>query len=245
MILVDRGTLGASEVFATVLRQKIKAELVGERTFGHAGRQGGADLSSGGRLLFTDAFYTGPDKKPLKEALKPDLLVDERSRTYLEKDVPIGDLILRRGVRRLLGEDGETGSARRLEESRVTAPQPAADPKADAQRSAVPFQALQASRGSALPRGLVGGAGIFYLACDLRRSGSRRGAGREAEAVRKKRRVARRVRIPPRDRGPWPPRRPMAALPSPRPGGRGCGDGPPLSHDGVRVAVVIDDLGPT
>src|SRR5262249_26486057 len=108
VILVDRGTLGAAEVFATVLRQKVKAELVGERTFGHAGRQGAADLSSGGRLLFTDAFYTGPDKKPLKEALKPDLLVDERSRTYLEKDVPIGELILKRGVRRLLGEDADS-----------------------------------------------------------------------------------------------------------------------------------------
>ena len=95
VILVDRGTLGAAEVFATVLRQKEKAELVGERTFGHAGRQGTAELSNGGRLLFTEAFYTGPDKKPLNEALKPDLLVDERSRTYLEKDMPMGELILR------------------------------------------------------------------------------------------------------------------------------------------------------
>jgi carboxyl-terminal processing protease len=107
VILVDRGTLGAAEVFATVLRQKEKAELVGERTFGHAGRQGAAELSSGGRLLFTEAFYTGPDKKPLNEALKPDLLVDERSRTYLEKDTPLGDIILRRGVRRLLGQEPE------------------------------------------------------------------------------------------------------------------------------------------
>jgi carboxyl-terminal processing protease len=105
VVLVDRGTLGAAEVLATVLRQKVGAELVGERTFGHAGRQGAADLSSGGRLLFTDAFYTGPDKKPLSEALKPDLLVDDRSRTFLEKDVPLGDLILRRGVQRLLGEE--------------------------------------------------------------------------------------------------------------------------------------------
>jgi carboxyl-terminal processing protease len=108
VILVDRGTLGASEVFATVMRQKQKAELVGERTFGHAGRQGSADLSSGGRLLFTEAFYTGPDKKPLNEALKPDLLVDERSRTYLEKDTPMSELILRRGIRRLLGQEPET-----------------------------------------------------------------------------------------------------------------------------------------
>ena len=86
-----------------MLRQKAKAELVGERTFGYAGRQGTAELSSGGRLLYTEAFYTGPDKKPLREALKPDLLVDERSRTYLEKDVPMTELILKRAVRRLLG----------------------------------------------------------------------------------------------------------------------------------------------
>jgi len=108
VILVDRGTLGAAEIFATVLRQKEKAELVGERTFGHAGRQGSAELSSGGRLLFTEAFYTGPDKQPLNKALKPDLLVDDRSRTYLEKDTPLGELILRRGVRRLLGQEPET-----------------------------------------------------------------------------------------------------------------------------------------
>lgn len=108
VILVDRGTLGAAEVFATVLRQKEVAELVGERTFGHAGRQGSAELSSGGRLLFTEAFYTGPDKKPLNEGLKPDLLVDERSRTYLDKDTPLTELILRRGVRRLLGQEPET-----------------------------------------------------------------------------------------------------------------------------------------
>jgi carboxyl-terminal processing protease len=108
VVLVDRGTLGSAEVLATVLRQKIKAELVGERTFGYAGRQGSADLSSGGRLLFTDAFYTGPDKEPLNKELTPDLLVDERSRTYLEKDVPMSELILKRGVRRLLGGEEES-----------------------------------------------------------------------------------------------------------------------------------------
>jgi carboxyl-terminal processing protease len=107
VVLVDRSTLGAAEVLATVLRQKLKAELVGERTFGHAGRLGTADLSTGGRLLFTEAFYTGPDREPLQEALKPDLLVDERSRTYLEKDVPMTELILRRAVRRLRGEETE------------------------------------------------------------------------------------------------------------------------------------------
>lgn len=108
VVLVDRSTLGAAEILATVLRQKVKAELVGERTFGHAGRIGSAELSTGGKLLFTEAFYTGPDKEPIKEAIKPDLLVDERSRTYLEKDVPMSEIILKRAIRRLRGEDAET-----------------------------------------------------------------------------------------------------------------------------------------
>lgn len=112
VVLVDRGTLGASEVFATVLRQKEKAELVGERTFGYAGRQNTAELSTGGRLLYTDAFYTGPDRQPINDSLKPDLLVDERSRTYLEKDVPMRDLILKRGVGRLLGQAETTSEAK-------------------------------------------------------------------------------------------------------------------------------------
>ncbi|HYG64628.1 MAG TPA: S41 family peptidase [Thermoanaerobaculia bacterium] len=108
VVLVDRGTLGPGEIFATVLRQKEIAELVGERTFGYAGRQEMAELSSGGRLLITGAFYSGPDRKPLNESLKPDLLVNERSRTFLEREVPMTELILRRGVSRVLGEDQET-----------------------------------------------------------------------------------------------------------------------------------------
>jgi carboxyl-terminal processing protease len=112
VVLVDRGTLGASEIFATVLRQKEKAELVGERTFGYAGRQNTAELSTGGRLLYTDAFYTGPDRQPINDGLKPDLLVDERSRTYLEKDVPMSDLILKRGVSRILGQEAAPAEAK-------------------------------------------------------------------------------------------------------------------------------------
>ncbi len=104
VVLVDRGTLGAAEILATVLRQKAQAELVGERTFGHAGHEGSVDLAHGGRLLFTDAFYTGPDRKPIREGLTPDVKVDQRSRTFLDKDVPLRELILRRGVERLRAE---------------------------------------------------------------------------------------------------------------------------------------------
>lgn len=104
VVLIDHGTAGPAEVFASVLHQRIGAELVGEHTLGYAGHRSTADLSTGSRLFFTDAFYTGPDKKPINESLKPDLLVSERNRTFLEKDVPMGELILRRGVHHLLDE---------------------------------------------------------------------------------------------------------------------------------------------
>jgi carboxyl-terminal processing protease len=111
VVLVDRGTAGPAEVFASVLHQRVGAELVGERTLGYAGHRSTADLSTGSRLFFTDAFYTGPDKKPINESLKPDLLVSERNRTFLEKDVPMSELILRRGVRHLLDEPALPASA--------------------------------------------------------------------------------------------------------------------------------------
>ncbi len=101
LVLVDRGTAGPAEVFASVVRQRAGAELVGERTLGYAGHHAAADLSTGSRLFFTDGFYTGPDKKPINESMKPDVQVSERNRTFLEKDVPMSELILRRAVHHL------------------------------------------------------------------------------------------------------------------------------------------------
>lgn len=112
VVLVDRGTLGAAEVLATVLRQNAGAELVGERTFGHAGRQALAELPSGGRLVYTDAFYTGPDGEPLVESLEPDLRVSGRFRSFADREVPVHELILREGLERLRAEPEEAEPAR-------------------------------------------------------------------------------------------------------------------------------------
>ncbi len=102
VLLVDRATLGAAEVFSTVLRQKLKAELVGERTFGYAGRRSAIELSGGGALWLTDAFYTGPDGEPVRGSLMPDVAVSARSRTVGEADADFEDLVLERGLARLL-----------------------------------------------------------------------------------------------------------------------------------------------
>lgn len=113
VVLVDRGTLGAAEVLASVLRQKLDADLVGERTFGYAGRQKRVELSTGGQLWITDAFYTGPDAEPLAESLMPDLAVRDTLRNVddLEEGEEAKDAILERGLEALLSDGAESAEA--------------------------------------------------------------------------------------------------------------------------------------
>ncbi len=101
VVLTDRATQGASEILAAILRQSGAAELVGEPTFGHAGRQVAVELSTGGELFLTDAFYTGPDDEPIHTSLEPELLVSESSRHLSEAEEPLEELILKRGLERL------------------------------------------------------------------------------------------------------------------------------------------------
>lgn len=74
-VLVDRGSQGAAEILAAILRQGAGAAILGEATFGHAGRSSQVRLAAGGLLEITDGFYTGPDGEPLDEGLEPDLEV--------------------------------------------------------------------------------------------------------------------------------------------------------------------------
>lgn len=108
VVLQDRSTLGPSEVLATVLRQSAKARLVGETSFGYAGRQALLELSTGDRFQLTDAFFSGPDRQRIDDGLEPDLEVDERSRSFQEQDLPLDEVIFDRGVKLLLGDAAET-----------------------------------------------------------------------------------------------------------------------------------------
>lgn len=101
VVLVDRFTEGGAEILAQILRQKAGADLVGQTTFGHAGRLAEIPLSNGSRLLLTTDLYTGPDGKSLGEGLEPDEVVDGSTRTFAEKDLSLEALTLRRGVQRL------------------------------------------------------------------------------------------------------------------------------------------------
>lgn len=104
VLLVNSGTQGAAEVFATVMRQQAGSQLVGRRTFGHAGRQRLIPLSDGSQVLLTDAFYSGPDGEPIKQGLDPDVTVSEFTRSLAEQDRSIDDLTLERGLEVLLDE---------------------------------------------------------------------------------------------------------------------------------------------
>lgn len=102
VVLVDNGTQGAAEIFATVLRQGAGSQLVGRRSFGHAGRLRLFSLSNGSQLLLTDAFYSGPDGKPIDRSLEPDVVVSEFNRRLAEEDITLEELTLERGLELLL-----------------------------------------------------------------------------------------------------------------------------------------------
>lgn len=101
VLLTNRSSQGAAEVFAAVLAQAAGAEIVGQRTFGHAGRRTVVELSNGAEVHFTDAFYSGPDGEKIDSSLVPETPVTETSRRLSESDVPFDQLMLDRALERL------------------------------------------------------------------------------------------------------------------------------------------------
>lgn len=77
VILTDRGTSGAAELFASALSGNTRATLVGERTLGRAARQKLVKLPDGSGLLLTNLFYLAPGGGAIHEkGLTPDVAVE-------------------------------------------------------------------------------------------------------------------------------------------------------------------------
>ena len=102
-VLVDRSTQGAAEILVTILRQQLEAAVIGEATFGHSGVLEEVELSSGGTLMITSAFFTGPDREPIAEKIEPDVWV--RGRPGVDEEGVLVDSVLDRGVKFLLEEE--------------------------------------------------------------------------------------------------------------------------------------------
>ena len=101
VVLVDSGTAGASELFASALSGNKRADLVGEHTIGRAGVQKLIKLPDGSALWLTTARYLTPDGKPLHEkGLEPTVGV-ELPDVEFGQPAPAGDPALDKAIERL------------------------------------------------------------------------------------------------------------------------------------------------
>ncbi len=101
VLLVDSGTSGAGELFAAALDGNNRAELVGSRTIGRAGRQQLVKLSDGSGLLLTTIRYLTPASAAKHEqGLTPDDPVAEPDVDF-GADPPATDAALQKALERL------------------------------------------------------------------------------------------------------------------------------------------------
>jgi len=101
VILVDTGTSGAAELFASALLGNQRAELIGEHTIGRAGSQKLVKLPDGSGLWLTTLRYLTPDGTPLHEhGLEPTVAVDEPDVEF-GQPAPAGDPTLDKALERI------------------------------------------------------------------------------------------------------------------------------------------------
>lgn len=105
VVLLGRGSIGGAEILAKILRESAGAKLVGQYSFGYAGRLSLMPLTSGAQFRLTDAFYAGPDGEPISEGIEPDVEVSVRTRSFAEKDIEIEELTLQRALEVLQNGD--------------------------------------------------------------------------------------------------------------------------------------------
>jgi carboxyl-terminal processing protease len=101
VLLVDQGTAGAAEVFAAALDGNARADLIGERTLGRAGRQRLTRLPDGSGLLLTWQRYLSPQGAEIHEkGLAPDVEVAQPEVEF-GAQAPAQDRVLDRALQYL------------------------------------------------------------------------------------------------------------------------------------------------
>ena len=100
-LLVDIGTTGAAELFASALAGQKRAELFGERTGGRAAQQRLFKLPDGSALWMSYAWYLTPAGNPIHErGLQPDVAVEQPDIDF-GAEPPAADATLDKAVERL------------------------------------------------------------------------------------------------------------------------------------------------
>ena len=102
-LLVDTGTSGAAELFASALAGNKRADLIGEHTIGRAASQKLVKLPDGSGLWLTTTRYLTPRATPLHEkGLEPTVASTSRtssSASRRRRPIPILDKALERLTR--------------------------------------------------------------------------------------------------------------------------------------------------
>lgn len=100
-VLVDTGTSGAAELFASALMGNQRADLIGERTIGRAAQQKLVKLPDGSGLWLTTTRYLTPNGEPLHEkGLEPTVVVDQPDVEF-GQPAPTEDPVLNKALERL------------------------------------------------------------------------------------------------------------------------------------------------
>jgi carboxyl-terminal processing protease len=100
-LLIDTGTSGGAELFASALLGNKRAELIGERTIGRAALQRLVRLPDGSGLWLTTTRFLSPSGTPLHEkGLEPTIAVDEPDVEFGQPG-PSNDAILDKALEQL------------------------------------------------------------------------------------------------------------------------------------------------
>jgi carboxyl-terminal processing protease len=100
-LLVDTGTSGAAELFASALVGNRRADLIGEHTIGRAAQQKLVKLPDGSGLWLTTTRYLTPAGEPLHEkGLEPTVLVDQPDVEF-GQPAPTDDPVLDKALERV------------------------------------------------------------------------------------------------------------------------------------------------
>jgi len=104
LVLLDIGTSGAAELFASALSGNRRADLVGEHTIGRAAIQRLIKLPDSSGLWLSTSRYLTPAGMPLhQKGLEPTLAVDEPDVEFGQAPPP-GDPVLDKAIERLSGK---------------------------------------------------------------------------------------------------------------------------------------------
>jgi carboxyl-terminal processing protease len=100
-VLVDTGTSGAAELFASALAGNQRADIIGEHTIGRAATQKLVRLPDGAGLWLSTTRYLTPAGTPLHEkGVEPTVPVDEPDAVEFGQPAPTADPILDKALER-------------------------------------------------------------------------------------------------------------------------------------------------